>query len=475
MRSMALRLVLSFLMVAAAGVGTLAYLGHRATTEDFRSYVERGYAAYLQSVARSLADYYARTGSWQGADQLISSLKRDSDDRLVVVDSRGVVVHDSERTLDGRLIQGLDLGSRAAVTVDGKEVGAVYLSGSGPPWGMGGGQGRGRGAGGMWAGGQPSMVAGANVRPSPEQDFLDTVYRSLWLAALLAGSLAVGLGLVLTYQIVKPLRALTLGAKRIAQGDLSSRVPVSSSDEFGTLGKAFNAMAESLERNERLRRSLMADITHELRTPLSIIEGTADGILDGVLEATPENLVAIKEEAELLNRLVSDLRELALAEAGELQLDRAPTDVGELVTRAARRWEKAAQDKGVELSVRVRGGASNARVDAERVVQIVGNLLSNSLRYTPKGGRIDVEVSNRGSEVVVAVIDSGEGIAPDDLPYVFERFYRADKSRARRSGGTGLGLAIVKQLAHAHGGRAWAESEPGRGSKFFVALPIDGQ
>lgn len=473
MHSVAVRLVVSFLVIAAVGIGAVAYLGQQATAEDFRTYVEYGRNAHLERAAQSLAQYYEKNNGWEGVEPLLDSLQRDSYERLVLTDSRGTVIADTAGTSVDRRIDSAGLESRRTIVSGNEDVGALYSSSpAGARAGIGAGQARGRGFGGVWFGGQSAATSPTSAVTSPEQEFLDTVGRSLWLAALIAGGLAIGLGLILAYTITRPLRALTAGVQRIARGDLGSRVAVKSRDEFGALAAAFNGMAESLERNERLRRSLMADVTHELRTPLSIIEGTADGILDGVLDPTPDNLMAIREEAQLLNRLVSDLRELALAEAGELHLDVAPVDVGDLVLRSARRWEQAAQEKGVDLSVRVEGQNLVAVVDAERLMQIVGNLMSNALRYTPSGGRIDVSAVTRDGEVIIAVADTGEGIRSEDLPYVFERLYRADKSRARRSGGTGLGLAIVKQLAQAHGGRVWVESEPGAGSTFYVALPV---
>mgnify|MGYP005844551131 CR=1 FL=1 len=474
MRSVAWRVLFACLAVAAVAVGTVAYVAGQATREGFRTYVQAGTSAYAQRVADSLADYYASNGSWRGVENLLPALGRPFDDRLVVADANGTVVADSARQVVGRPAAQLGLGEPTAVIVDQKKVGDVYLPSGGQGRGpmMGGGMGR-----MMQGGARGADTSTVPAGPTPEDLFQDTVTRGILYGSAGAVALAVVLSLLLTRQIVRPLDALAAASQRLAAGDLSHRVPVRSRDEVGAVATAFNAMAESLERNEQARRNLLADVAHELRTPLTIIEGTADGIIDGVLEPTPEQLGIIREEAEVLTKLVGDLRDLSLAEAGQLHLDRASQDLAELVGKVARGFEPAAQRKDLGLIFRAEPGLSSASVDGTRLAQAVGNLVSNAIRHTPAGGRVEVSVGrdpDAPGRALIVVADSGEGISAEDLPHIFERFYRADKSRSRRSGGSGLGLAIAKQLVEAHGGRLAAKSSPGEGSTFTISLPLDG-
>jgi signal transduction histidine kinase len=471
-RSIALRMLLACLAVAAVAIGTVAFAAGQFTSQGFQTYVQAGNTQYAVRVVQSLADYYATNHSWQGVDNLLPALARPFDERMVVADASGTVVADSAQSGVGQLASQLGLGDSVPVLADGKEVGQLYLpsgsSGRGP--GMMGGVGR-----MMQGSARTATPVNGQITPQTAEDlFQGTVTRGIWLGAGAAAILAVVLSLLLTRQIVRPLSALAAGARRLAMGDLSHRVPVSSSAEVGAVATAFNAMAASLEQDETARRSLLADIAHELRTPLTIIEGTADGILDGVLEPTAEQIGIIKEEADLLAKLVADLRDLSLAEAGQLKLERSHQDLGELVGRAVKGFEPAAQQKGIQLTFTTQPGPEKANVDAARLLQTIGNLIGNALRHTPAGGSVSVAVNpaaHTSLHYLISVADTGEGIAPDDMPHIFERFYRADKSRSRRSGGTGLGLAIAKQMVEAHGGHIWAESDLGRGSTFYITLP----
>ncbi len=344
-------------------------------------------------------------------------------------------------------------------------------------------QGAGPGQGGMMGmmNGQMGQHMGA-LLGQPEREFLAGVNSSLWLAGAVAIFIALVLSLLLARQITLPLRALSSAARRIAAGDLTQRVPVKSRDEIGQLATAFNSMAESLGRNEQLRRNMVADIAHELRTPLAVIHGNLEAMLDGVIEPSQQNIASIHEESLVLQRLITDLRELSLAEAGQLQLQRTPTDLSEVLEKAAATYRPVAQEKEVTVQMQAAEGLPLVSIDPQRITQVIGNLISNALRHTGSGGEVTVGVQAAdganehgiltGKSVMVSVIDNGVGIPAEELPFVFERFYRADKSRARATGGSGLGLAIVKQLVEAHGGRVWAESEVGVGSKFSFTLPV---
>jgi signal transduction histidine kinase len=275
----------------------------------------------------------------------------------------------------------------------------------------------------------------------------------------------------------------------MAAGDLEARVHIRTGDEFEEVGQAFNQMAESLQRQERARRTLVADVAHDLRTPVAVIQGTVDAMLDGVYEPAPEHLRSIREETERLGRLVGDLREVSLADAGQLQLDRAPVDVARLVANAAARAQRRA---GPAVAVVTEIGAPLPAVvgDEARLVQALDNLLDNALRYTPPGGTVTVaarpsraatrpapqkQVTPGGAPAVtVTVQDSGPGIPPEHLPHVFERFYRGDDARSRAGGaGSGLGLAIVRGIVAAHGGEVRAENVAGGGARFSITLPVE--
>jgi signal transduction histidine kinase len=308
---------------------------------------------------------------------------------------------------------------------------------------------------------------------------LTSVNRTLLLIAVVAGLGAVLLILGLSRRILAPVEALTEAVRRMEAGDLSQRVEVTSQDEIGELARAFNSMADGLARLEELRRNMVTDVAHELRTPLSNIRGYLEALQDGVVEPERHIVDSLHAEAMLLNRLVDDLQELSLAEAGQLKLERQPVSLADIVDKAIEAVRLRAEAKGVTVQVDL---PKDLLVDVEpqRVGQVLRNLLENALAHTPPDGEIALsaheacpEPSRRDDQwVEVSVRDTGSGIAAKDLPYVFERFYRADKSRSRATGGAGLGLAIARSLVEAHGGRIWVESTEGEGSTFTFALPI---
>jgi two-component system OmpR family sensor kinase len=343
---------------------------------------------------------------------------------------------------------------------------------------------------------------------TPERLFLDEVNRSLWISGGIALAAALLLGTLLSRQITAPLKRLTLASRRVAAGDFSQRVELRSRDELASLAEAFNSMADSLARNEEQRKQLLSDIAHELKTPVAIIQGNLEAMMDGVVEITPERLASLREETLLLGRLVTDLRDLSLAEAGRLPLHLQSVDLGELIRGTVASFQAQAGDHGVSLKMELPEGLPSAFGDPDRVGQVLRNLLGNALRYTRAGGEVRVSagshqparISHRDSAAVsrglrpakaphqdsgpgtqhsaplasfvrVSVSDTGPGIPAEELPRIFDRFYRVDKSRTRSSGGSGLGLSVAKQLVEAQGGQIWAESEPGLGSSFHFTLP----
>jgi signal transduction histidine kinase len=308
---------------------------------------------------------------------------------------------------------------------------------------------------------------------APEREFLQGVRRAVWTAAALGLLVAVVVGTLMAQQLTRPLGRLADAARQVARGDLTIRVPVGSDDEIGEVARTFNAMVAELHRTEEDRRRLLADIAHELGTPLAALQANVEGMLDGVVEPSAAKLAALHTQIRLLDRLVRDLRDLSLAQQGRLPLDRHPVDLGELIQQVVEVARPAAEDKGITLTA-VTDSWLPVSVDRERISQVLHNLLANAIRYTDTGGAVTITARREGADIRVEVTDTGVGIPPADLPHVFDRFYRVDRSRSRSSGGAGLGLAIVKHLVEAHGGRVWVRSQEGRGSTFGFALPSWG-
>jgi signal transduction histidine kinase len=268
-------------------------------------------------------------------------------------------------------------------------------------------------------------------------------------------------------------RRLALAAKRIAVGHYGERVPVSGADELGTLAASFNEMAAALESGERRRQELLTDVAHELRTPISTLEGYLEGLLDGVVEPSPRVWALLQGEASRLRRLVEDLHELSRAEAGQLPLTLATVPPPDIVEPTVARLAPDFAAKGLELRVALPPGLPAVRADRDRAIQALTNLLTNALRYTPAPGTVGVAAAREGGSVRFAVRDTGIGIAAEHLPHIFERFYRVDKSRSRALGGSGVGLTIAKALIEAMDGRLWVASEgPGKGATFTFTLPV---
>lgn len=345
----------------------------------------------------------------------------------------------------------------------------AQMSGMGPGMGMGPGQ-------GQWQGLGPG---GGKTAPGFYESFQDSFYESLFIAAMIASAVAVAASWLLSRSIVAPLQAMMLASQRIAEGHYDERVQAAGFDELGQLARHFNQMAEKLEQVESMRRRLIGDVSHELRTPLTAIKGSLEGLIDGVLPATEETYQQIYQEAGRLNRLVDDLQELSRVEAGAYSLEVRPLDVSTLARTVVKRLGPQFEDKRLTLSLDLPADLPRVLADEDRVIQVLTNLVSNALQYTPPGGKVTIGAERRGSQVQITVRDTGVGIASEHLPHIFDRFYRVDKSRSRMTGsgaravGSGIGLTIAKHLVEAHGGRIWAESEgPGKGSLFAFTLPL---
>lgn len=309
-----------------------------------------------------------------------------------------------------------------------------------------------------------------------ETSFLASVHQSLiWVGV---GIMLVGLAAsyALARSITVPLRKLSRAAEQLEQGNLGQTVLVESNDEVGHLAVIFNRMSETLATNTKLRRQLLANIAHELKTPLAVIQGNLEGMIDEVIEPGKEQLTSLHEEAVRLNRLIKDLRDLSLAEVRELALEKHPININQLVTRTVVMLKPLSDEKVIEVKSVLKDDLPEIAVDRDRMLQVFYNILVNAIRYSPSKSSIEVStdiVKNQDATwLKVSFEDHGPGISPEDLPHVFDHFYRADKSRDRKSGGSGIGLAIVKQLVENHGGQVTVESTLGSGSIFHVLLPV---
>lgn len=304
-----------------------------------------------------------------------------------------------------------------------------------------------------------------------EQAFFDTINWTLVITAVVAGIAAITLTVILSRRILHPVAALTLAARRMESGDFEGRVKVHASGEIGELAHAFNAMADALSRTEDLRRNMVTDIAHELRTPLTNIRGYLEAIQDGVLQADNETVDMLHDEAIMLNQLVQDLQELALAEAGALQIQPQEIDIDSVIDQIISATLPTANNKEITLTSHLPDDMPVAYADQRRVGQILRNLINNAIMHTPVKGEVTINADVFPNEIEVTVRDTGEGIDPEHLPYLFERFYRADPSRSRATGGAGLGLAIVKNLVESQGGRVQVDSIKGKGATFSFTLP----
>jgi histidine kinase len=306
-------------------------------------------------------------------------------------------------------------------------------------------------------------------------DFRASFNEALLYATLAATVVALGLSLYLSRSVIAPVSAMSMATQRIADGRYDERVPVEGEDELAQLAARFNQMAEKLNQVETMRRRLIGDVSHELRTPLTAIKGSMEGLIDGVLPATEETYQQIHAEADRLNRLVDDLQELSRVEARAYGLNPRPLDVSALLQTVTKRLTPQFEMKRISLDLKLAPDLPRVLADEDRAVQILTNLVGNALQYTPENGKINIAAQRVDQEVLITIRDTGLGIPPEHLPHIFDRFYRADKSRSRRAGGgSGIGLTIARALVEAHGGRIWAES-PGedQGSTFSFTLPIE--
>lgn len=452
-------MLIAFALSIALGVGgtiALVSLTLGLSQSNGPSPIDRERLVLESNASQALGNYYKRTGSWDG-------LLADADARIhltdlsrvgrayTLVDGTGRVITSTIPSFATGQVLGGELPNRPAALPIGNAGGGELLIGvDQPPYGP------------------PPAV----TQTSTVGDHLRAIISAgLGLAAILFA-----LAAFFSRRISRPLRQLTQAAGTLAAGDLSARVPSSAVREIDSLAGAFNSMAGALSEADAQRRQMTADVAHELRTPLSIIRAHLEGIQDGVYSATPDQMGLLLDETSLLERLIEDLRLLALADTGQLPLYYEALDPAFLLRDTADSFARAASECNVSLRVVLQPGLPEIQADPQRIAQVLGNLVSNALRHTPPGGTVTltgwVEQVSGAPALLVAVADTGQGIAPADLPHIFDRFWREDRSRARSSGGAGLGLAIARRIVEAHGGRIWAASAPAHGTTVTFTLPL---
>lgn len=444
MHSLSIKLTLAFLIVSLAGVGLFAGVIWFSTARQFDQFlVDRAqseFAAYAQ-------EYYQLNGSWAGVTSELQNTSRppqhgeDGREGLSIAladQSNRIIVSGGKYSL-GDIASDKEIKQGVAILVDGKLVGTALKTGSQP------------------------------TRNPVEESYLLTTNRALGYAALGASILALGLGVLLARTITSPVRELTQAVHALAKGQ-TKKVPVRSKDEIGELTSTFNQMSGDLQRSNEVRRQMTADIAHDLRTPLTVITGYLESMRDGVLKPTPERFDILYNEATHLQRLVEDLRTLSLADAGELTIMRQAIQPEELLNSTAAAFQHQAEQRSIRISTSLDGQISPVNVDPERMGQVLGNLVSNALRYTPDGGIIRLTARQAGKHVNLVISDNGPGIPDEIIAHIFDRFYRGDESRQGTE--SGLGLAIARAIVELHGGSIQAANAgSGSGAIFTIQLP----
>ena len=440
------QLLLSMVAVILITVGMTAFFANQAAKAEIHRVQGQDDIGQASRLSGLLSRNYLRTGDWTGSQELLEDAAELYGVRVLLMVNSGTVVADSNGSLIGQSLDPATSGrARVAVAIPQGRLGTLWFS--------------------------PDLPVGSSNVPAKEPD---PAGPSLSLLLVLSGLLAVGVAMILTFfvshRLLARVQSLTRASRLAARRDFSVRAEVNSKDEVGELARTFNSMVEELSRTEELRRNLVADVAHELRTPVTNIRGYIEGISDGVMEPNSETLDSMQGEVFLLTRLIEDLQDLALSESGQMQLRLRTCDLGGLLRDATAAMQPLAQAKEIKLTLE-EPPLLAIEADPQRLGQVLRNLLVNAVTHTPANGEIVLFASQRNGQVQILVKDTGPGIPQEDLPYIFERFFRVDKSRSRATGGVGLGLTIAKRLIEAHNGRIEVLSEAGQGTEFLVTLP----
>lgn len=462
MKSLAARLTLAFLFVGLIGAILFALIVRQLTRSEFDRFVQN---RDMTALANTLGVYFQVNESWEGIDTVLKPMMTDGitmnmprrragqtlrnqylrnpNVNFLLLSSDGkVLFSENSNSIGTQLLQN-DLDNATPIQVNGELVGWVLPVVSADLWG----------------------------KETPEGIFLSNINQVLLFSAISSAIVALLIGGFLAYTMTRNLRELTKATKIIARGQFDHKVGIRSKDEFGELANSFNQMSAELAQSTELRKQMTANIAHDLRSPLAIILGYTEALTDGKLEPSSKIFETMHTEAGHLNRLIDDFRTLALADAGELPLYPQSISPENLLQRVVNAYRVQANQKDLSLIADVLPDLPEIRVDVERIVQVLGNLVINAIRHTPPGGEIRLSGFQKDGYIFILVKDDGEGISPEEIPFIFERTFRGDKSRQQRESEAGLGLAIARSLIEAQGGKIAAASKLGEGTTFTIQLP----
>ena len=449
-----LKILLAFTAVIAIAVFAVAIAVGRLVESEFRSY-NALYSNRTQKTIQALKDYYIDQGSWEGVQDQIAELSSVGKGQgqgqyggpvsggswtYLLADADGRIVANLSGDAVGSLSRS-EKQNALSLEIDGVLIGYLALNDDTP-------------------------------LDEPAEGFLKNIQNALWFGIVIAFVTALLTAGFLARGFTTPIRILTVAAEAISEGALDSRAHVSGKDEIAQLANSFNNMASTLQLTEKNRETQTADIAHELRNPLAILQGSLEALADGVYQPTPKNIQPALDQVHTLNRLVEDLRILALADAGGLRLDRQRVDLKVFLQRIVDAHRESFEGQEIGLAFIVPIDKLSVEADYDRLTQVINNILGNALRYVPPKGSVRIDANIDKESVVVSVIDDGPGVKPDELPHLFERFWRGDPSRSRETGGSGLGLTIAQRVIQAHNGRIWAETTPGGGLTVRFSLPF---
>ncbi|GAB4198351.1 MAG: ATP-binding protein [Roseiflexaceae bacterium] len=444
---MARRLLLSYLLIIGVTVALLVFIVHQRTEQTFSRYLSDQSLIHSRMLPLMLSSYYVENKTWDGVQKNIDEASLMIGSSVSLIDTQGRIVAATKRDMIGYTLADAPGEQIPINSSDGLLLGTIHVA--------------------------PNLE-----QQRADQTFLDDITSALLATGVLVALVALALGALLARSINHPLSAMAQAANRMAQGDYSARVEPSGGPEIRALSQTFNQMAESVAGLEQLRRELVANVSHDLRTPLTVIRGYLEGLRSGQIadrRSAEQAFEAMHDETERLLHMVDDLRQMSRNDAGMLALQYAQVDLAALVAATVRRIIPIAEAKGIQIVLDLSPGLPPLRADPEQLGQALFNLFENSVNYTPEGGTVTIEGRMEGARVRLAVCDTGVGIAAEHLPHIFERFYRADQSRSRTgASGLGLGLSIAHAVVVAHGGELSAHSSgvPGEGSTFVISLPL---